>query len=279
MTLTMSQRRFSIITIALNNLAGLMQTMACVEGQCFSDFEWLVVDGGSSDGTFDYLRQLDCPQCRWISEPDDGLFYAMNKGLEMATGQYVIFMNSGDRFASPEVLAQVDSLATQSELETHLIFGDAYEETVSGELLLKPSRPVGAINRGMFTHHQAMFYARKAIGDMRYDCRFRMAADYHFTSRLLAQGIQSYRVGFPICIFKRGGFSEHHADIGRRENLRVQKEVLGLGAVRRAYNYASFLASAFVRMYMRGVYDRVRYRKSMSPGVISQSPNRASSIL
>ena len=184
----------------------------------------------------------------------------MNKGLDQSTGQYVVFMNSGDRFAANDVLSRADALIAQNENQMGLLFGDAYEESSSGKLLLKRARSVGAIKRGMFTHHQSMIYARKVIDDMRYDCRFRMAADYHFTCRLLARGASSFYLGFPISIFKRGGLSEKNAEIGRRENLAVQKDVLRLGPVRRTYNYASFLTSAFLRTYMRAFYDRLRYR-------------------
>jgi putative colanic acid biosynthesis glycosyltransferase len=262
----MKQVRFSVITIALNDLVGLRATKTSIDAQTLSDFEWIVVDGGSIDGTLEYLRQLDQPNCRWTSEPDDGLYYAMNKGLERATGEYAIFMNSGDRLAGKDVLARADKLLAQSEQPADLLFGDAYEETASGKLLLKPARSVDAIKRGMFTHHQAMMYARKAIGSMRYDCRFRMAADYHFTCRLLSRGARSLYVGFPICIFQRAGFSESHAEIGRREGLAVQKEVLRLGPVRRTYNHASFLASALMRTYMRSFYNRLRYRQAAPIG-------------
>ncbi|HXM94764.1 MAG TPA: glycosyltransferase family 2 protein [Candidatus Dormibacteraeota bacterium] len=261
----MKQVRFSIITIVLNDLVGLRETKTSVDAQGFSDFEWIVVDGGSIDGTLEHLRRLDRPNCRWISEPDEGLYYAMNKGLDLAAGQYVVFMNSADRFAGSNVLARAAALVAQNEQQPDLIFGDAYEETASGELLLKSARSVGAIKRGMFTHHQAMVYSRRAIGDMRYDCRFRVAADYHFTCRLLARGARSLRVGFPICIFKRAGLSENHAEIGRRENLAVQKEVLRLGPIRRTGNYASYLASSLVRTNMRGLYDRIRFRQITPP--------------
>ena len=256
----MKRARFTVITIALNDLSGVRETRISVETQSFSDFEWIVVDGGSTDGTLEYLRRLDQPNCGWTSEPDKGLFDAMNKGLDLAAGDYVIFMNSGDTFAGKDVLARVEALAAQNEDQMDLLFGDAYEKNSSGKLFLKPARSADAIRRGMFTHHQAMVYARKAIGDMRYDCRFRLAADYHFTSRLLARGARSFYVGFPICIFERAGLSEKNAGIGRRENLVVQKEVLRLGRAQRTYNHASFLVSAFLRTYMRSFYDRLRYR-------------------
>lgn len=257
----MKQPRFSIITIALNNLAGLRETAASVDEQSFTDYEWIVVDGGSSDGTVEFLNSRGGVGHSWISERDRGLYDAMNNGLNLASGEYVVFMNSSDRFAERDVLNKVDRTIALNEPKPDFLFGDAYEENASGELFLKPARSAKSITRGMFTHHQAMIYSRKIVGEIRYDQRFRLAADYHFTSRLLAKGASVCSLGFAVCVFKRGGLSENIAKVGRRENLLVQKEVLRLGPAHRAYNYCSLLASAFLRSRMRFVYDRLRYRQ------------------
>ena len=250
--------RVSVVTITRNDLTGLRQTCASIDAQIFRDFEWIIVDGGSTDGTFEYLRSIDNSNCTWLSEPDKGIYDAMNKGLDRANGRYVIFMNSGDGFAGIDVLSRL-AVVSQDREDWDLVFGDAYEESSDGRLFLKRSRSAGAINYGMFTHHQAMLYSRKAIGDMRYDLGFRVAADYDFTSRLLARGGSSFRVGFPVCICKRAGFSVQNADIGRRENLSIQKNVLLLGPLRRASNYALFVTSNLMRTHLRSLYDKVRF--------------------
>ena len=143
-------------------------------------------------------------------------------------------MNSGDKLAGQNVLARIDTLISQSGRDWDLVFGDAYEEAADGKLLLKNARSAEAIKYGMFTHHQAMVYARTAVAGMRYDCRFVIAADYHFTCRLLARGGRCLRANFPFSINKRAGVSEKYAQIGRRENLEIQKQVLGLGYLHRA---------------------------------------------
>jgi putative colanic acid biosynthesis glycosyltransferase len=259
----MNQPRFSIITITLNDCAGLVQTHASVASQSCTDFEWLVVDGCSGDGTIEYLEEVHHPHCKWVSELDNGLFDAMNKGLERASGQYIIFMNSGDRFAGQDVLARIDILLAKDGQARDLIFGDAYEESADGNLLLKRARSAKWIKYGMFTHHQAMLYSRRAIAGMRYDCSFVVAADYHFTSTLLAKGASTFHVRFPISINERAGWSEKKADTGRRENLAVQRAVLHLGRTRRTANYAVLLGSAVMRMHFRGLYDRLRFRRDV----------------
>jgi putative colanic acid biosynthesis glycosyltransferase len=257
----MNEIRFSVITITLNDFEGLLNTEASISAQACPCIQWIIVDGGSIDWTLAHLRGLSQPNCKWVSGPDKGIYDAMNKGLDLATGEYVIFMNSGDRFADGTVLDRVDTLLRQKKIRPDLLYGDAYEDDGTGRLLLKPARLPSTIRRGMFTHHQAMIYAREAIGDMRYDRRFRVAADYHFTSRVLAKKNPTLQACFPICIHKRAGFSEKNAKIGRRENIQVQREVLRIGYARCAYNYASFLVSSLVRTYMRGFYDRVRFRR------------------
>ena len=97
---------FSIITVTRNNLPGLKRTHDSLKIQICHDFEWVVVDGASTDGTPDYLRTTGAI---WVSEPDSGLYDAMNKGLGNAVGDYIVFMNAGDLFAAPDVLDKIKS--------------------------------------------------------------------------------------------------------------------------------------------------------------------------
>jgi putative colanic acid biosynthesis glycosyltransferase len=254
--------RFSIVTVVLNDKAGFRKTRESVEAQTFPGFEWVIVDGGSTDGTLEDLREIGRANCRWFSEPDKGIYDGMNKGLALATGEYVVFMNSDDRFAGRDVLARIDALLAETEMEWDLVFGDAYQESETGCLLLKKARTVAAIKYGMFTHHQAIVYRRQAIENMRYDLNFAIAGDYHLTSRLLVHGGRSLRAQFPICISSLAGVSEKKAEVGRREALAIQKHVLHLGPLRLAFNHAAFLASNLMRTHMRGLYDRIRFRRA-----------------
>lgn len=96
---------FSIITINRNNCAGLRQTVGSVVSQEYSDYEYIVVDGASTDGSVDVIKKYsELPNLKWVSEPDNGIYNAMNKGVIMSKGDYVVFVNSGDRLVSPSVL-------------------------------------------------------------------------------------------------------------------------------------------------------------------------------
>lgn len=100
-------KRFSIITINFNNCQGLSKTMDSVVAQTCTDFEWIVIDGGSSDGSKELIESRQNHITFWCSEPDKGIFNAMNKGVAHASGDYCLFLNSGDRLHSETVIQEV----------------------------------------------------------------------------------------------------------------------------------------------------------------------------
>lgn len=199
--------RFSIVTITRNHRAGLASTAASLQMQTCPDYEWIIIDGASTDGTREDFPRY--PAARIISEPDNGIYDAMNKGLDHCTGDYVIFMNAGDQFASPDVLHIV---ADSTLSGANLIYGDALED---GHI--KKARRADTILWGMFTHHQAIFYNRRALDKLRYDLNYKIAADYDLTLRFLTQHPVTQYVSFPVCIFETGGISQRQAARGRQE--------------------------------------------------------------
>ena len=103
--------KFSIITINYNNCNGLQRTLDSVVSQTCKNFEWIVIDGGSSDGSRELIEQFQQEMTYWCSERDKGIYNAMNKGVEKATGDYCLFLNSGDNFCDSNVIKR---LANQS---------------------------------------------------------------------------------------------------------------------------------------------------------------------
>ena len=102
--------KLSIITVNLNNIDGLQKTIDSVISQTFKDFEWIVIDGGSTDGSKELIEKYSNYISYWVSEPDKGIYNAMNKGIKVAKGEYLNFMNSGDCFHSSYVLEDLFSL-------------------------------------------------------------------------------------------------------------------------------------------------------------------------
>ncbi len=105
--------KLSIITINYNNAQGLIKTMNSVFNQTFHEFEYIIIDGASEDGSIEIIKEFSnfpFKRFKWISEPDSGIYNAMNKGIRKATGDYLLFLNSGDEFVSDTVLASSSNL-------------------------------------------------------------------------------------------------------------------------------------------------------------------------
>ena len=110
----------TVITVCRNHAKGLEKTIQSVESQTWQEKEYLVIDGASTDGTMEVIRQHEGSITQWISEPDLGIYDAMNKGVRLAQGQWIIFMNAGDTFASTDTLQRV----FQEPQEADVIYGD-----------------------------------------------------------------------------------------------------------------------------------------------------------
>ncbi len=177
----------SVITITFNAADTLPVTMASVGEQTFKDFEHIVVDGASTDDTIILARRLGKEGLRIISEPDNGLYDAMNKGLKKARGRYLIFLNSGDRFHSPESLkAYADAIA---ERNPDIIYGDTDIVDIEGNrigprhLSAPDILTVDSFSEGMLICHQA-FMVKKDIVPL-YDTDYRYSADYDWCIRCI----------------------------------------------------------------------------------------------
>lgn len=186
--------RFSIITITKDNDDGFTWTDQSLKTQTFTDYEWVVIDGDK--------------------EPDNGIYDAMNKGIERAKGDYIIFMNAGDMFASPDVLETI------AKYDADFIYGDSLD---------KKSKHHSRMQRGMFTHHQAMVYRREILKKLRYDEQYSIAADYKLTLQFINISCCICNINKVFCIFKIGGISQRNAKQGRIEQIQIRRE-LGIRA-------------------------------------------------
>lgn len=219
---------FSVVTITYNNRAGLLKTAKTVHAQTIdrAAFEWIIVDGGSNDGTCDDFANYHADQV--ISEPDQGLYDAMNKGIAAGRGQFIIFMNGGDGFAHRDILRIIADHVRKSlherAHEIDFIYGDSFETDGAGHYHYKTARSHRTILSGLFTHHQAMLYNRAALGDLRYDLNYKIAADYDLTLRFFCQKPRRCDyVDRPLCVFEGGGISQIQVKLARAEQFQSRR--------------------------------------------------------
>jgi glycosyltransferase involved in cell wall biosynthesis len=203
---------FSIITINFNNKKGLLNTLQSIENQIFTDFEHIIIDGNSNDGSLDILFELKDNNVKWISENDNGIYNAMNKGIILSQGEYLIFINSGDKFSNNYCL---DSIYNKKEnfdiIYSDLIFQNKssstlikYPDYISTQLLLTSGipHPGTAIKRELFN----------VVG--LYKENYKIISDWIFFFTAIVKHHASFNhIPEPLVIFDAGGISSNKRNI------------------------------------------------------------------
>jgi len=219
--------KFSIITVCFNEAGSIRDTCESVCSQTFADFEWIVIDGGSTDGTLDILAEYKSQISCLISEQDSGIYHAMNKGVSFATGEYLVFMNGGDCFFDAEVLATVAE-AQQKDV----IFGDTVSLTYEGATKRRRFSGLGSprlfLQKKRMMPHQASYIKRELFERHGgYNESYVIAGDYDLFVRFLSIGRAScVHIDKPLAVFAEGGLAgrpEMNA-LRRAENHRVRFE-------------------------------------------------------
>ena len=214
--------KVSIITINYNNLAGLEKTRDSILRQTYYNYEWIVIDGGSNDGSKEFIVEHADEMLYWCSEKDNGVYNAQNKGTSHATGDYCIYMNSGDIFYDEYVLEEVFSESRDEDV----IYGDWVQVFHDGkEKYIEPSDD---IDYAFFfvdnICHQAMFIKTSLLKESPYDESYRLYADWAKWTELAYQGKKFKYIHIRICYFMMNGKSTENEDNNARERERIIKE-------------------------------------------------------
>ena len=167
--------KISVVTVVYNCAATIEKTMQSVINQSYSNIEYIIIDGKSIDGTLGIINRYNKYICKIVSESDHGIYDAMNKGIRQATGDYLIFMNSGDVFISDLICEKV----AKKIKETDIFYGDsiAIDEESRIELMIKAKR-LNSIYRGMIFSHQSVFTKLELLKKHPFDIRFQISADF-----------------------------------------------------------------------------------------------------
>lgn len=246
---------FSIITVTRNNREGLAKTAQSLDLQEYDDFEWIIIDGNSEDGTDEDFEGYEAVI---ISEDDAGVYDAMNKGIDLATGEYLLFLNAGDTLAQTQSLKKIKEAISLSKPD--FIYGDAWEFS-EGRTWYKPSRSHTKLARGMFTHHQSMLYKHALIGDQRYDLNYRISADYDFTVQFLNKARTCLYLPIPLCVFEGGGISQTNVRRGRKEQFSIRRKNMMTLAPQNVAIYAAQMVSWGFRSCAPGLYWKLKAAK------------------
>jgi glycosyltransferase involved in cell wall biosynthesis len=217
----------SVITVVYNNVKDIERTMLSVLGQTYAGIEYIVIDGKSTDGTLDIIdRYRD--HVKLISEKDNGIYDAMNKGLAMATGDYVIFMNSGDEFYSADTVANV--FATSPDADIY--YGETEMINADGESLGQRRHKAPAVftwrsfKYGMSVSHQAIYIRRSLLEQ--YNPQYKLSADIEWIIRAAKKAKTIVNVNQYVAKYLVGGMSKTKHRQSLQERYDIMKKHYGL---------------------------------------------------
>lgn len=216
--------KYSIVTINYNNKDGLRKTIKSVIHQTFRDYEYIVIDGGSTDGSADVLKEYDKDINYWVSEADEGIYNAMNKGIKQAHGDYLIFMNSGDFFYNKDVLNEVIPY-----LNSDIVEGKLYKTTKRHFTNIPQTKPTMMLFYEGGLDHQACFIKRSLFNKSLYDERLKISADWKFfVQKIIFENASLTFMPVVVASYEGGGVSEdkQHKAIHQIERAEYLSSIL-----------------------------------------------------
>lgn len=220
----------SIITINYNNLTGLRKTVASIVSQTWHDFEWIIIDGGSTDGSKEFIENTAeelassdfNPITFWCSESDKGIYNAINKGISHCQGEYINCMNSGDEFYERDTLQKVFANSHVADI----VYGDSFHYSIEKSFTAHFPYPINIFN---FYHnnicHQAMFVKTELLKASGFDEKYRICADYAKWIEFTIKGCSFEYIPITICRFDMNGMS-NTGDLIYRERSEIQQELI-----------------------------------------------------
>lgn len=185
---------FTIVTVCYNAESEIEETIKSVLSQSYTDFEYIIVDGKSSDGTLSIIQEYENQGIKYISETDRGIYDAMNKGIRLSHGQYILFMNAGDYFSDENVLIDLYKfVASNKNREADVIYGNAIY-LASNRSKIGIALPIGSLKYTMIASHQSTFIKTDILHKYLFDLQYRYAADYNQISQLYLDGYRFYHI-------------------------------------------------------------------------------------
>lgn len=233
--------RVSVITVNYNSGVLLRRTLDSFRKQCYDNLEVVVVDGKSTDDALNVIQEYSDIINRWVSEPDCSIYDAMNKGVRMAGGEWIVFINAGDMFCTPHTLSDVFAHGVSM---ADVVYGDVEK---NGQIKTAPD--TYRLYHRMLFCHQCAFTRRTLLLDLPFDTNFCLSADHKFFVTLWQRGARFLHVSVPVAVFDTEGVSNRQRSRGLRDNMSVMSDTLGFP---RCVPYVLRLLIPFVLCRLRG---------------------------
>jgi putative colanic acid biosynthesis glycosyltransferase len=245
----------TIITVTFNNIDGLRKTSKSISDQCTEAVEWIIVDGGSTDNSLSFIQNCKGVS-QYISEKDRGIYDAMHKGLHLASGDWVLFLNAGDTFADLDVINYIN--AHLGSLDVYF-----YACRMSGlgvEYLRRP-RPLSSASYSVPAIQQATVYKRDVLLRLDWPTCYRVCGDFAIAAQLLKMGATSMCDDRVVAKFELGGVSTIRPVALAIEAYQIQSQILKLPVLVKVFHFTRRLLTGYfilISYRMRSLINRFR---------------------
>lgn len=199
----------TIITVSYNAENDIERTIKSVIRQTYQNIEYIIIDGGSSDKTVDIIKKYEGKINLWVSEPDEGIYDAMNKGVKLAKGQWINFMNAGDSFETKNI---VKELFANNYINADLIYGDTYfKNSSTGERKLIKAKELETLWMAINFNHNSLFSRVECLKEFPFDINYKIVSDSKFVIECYINKKIFYNAGLPINEYISGGFADQNS--------------------------------------------------------------------
>lgn len=221
MNMIKSNPLVSVVTVVYNAVDEIQKTIQSIINQTYKNVEFIVIDGGSTDGTLDIIEEYRSLISFFVSEPDKGIYDAMNKGIDYANGSWICFMNAGDVFYDDKVISMVFNDEIDIS-EVKLVFGNTQNVYSNG---LKVIKGYSCINRKSLPFdicHQSAFFESGFLKKNHYDLSYKVCADANLVHEVIKQNFDFKYVPYPISIYEASdGMSSKNLLTALKEKIRI----------------------------------------------------------
>lgn len=223
--------KFTIITITYNAAHWLERTVLSILSQSYPNIEYLIIDGGSTDGTVDIIKQYAPGIAFWLSEPDEGLYDAMNKGLKHASGDYVWFINAGDMLQTADTIQRIVMKISKRRTLPDIIYGETAIVNAEGKMVgmrrLRAPKNLTwkSFRMGMLVCHQSFIVKRSIAPE--YDLHYRLSADYDWCIRCMKLAKSIYNTKIVLTDYLEDGLSTAQRSASLKERYEIMCKYYG----------------------------------------------------
>ena len=219
----MNRHKITVITVVYNSENLLEKTILSVVNQSYPLVEYIIIDGGSVDRSIEIIKKYEKDIATWVTEPDNGIYHAMNKGVKKATGDWVCFLNSGDAFVDDSTLQKVADGILQNP-DAEIVYGNIFTENKDGSFREREAGQPGNKHR-MYFCHQSAFTKTEILKAHPFDERHKLSADLKFFKECYYSSCRFVKLDFPVVYYDTSGISNTHREIGLRDNIAVIREI------------------------------------------------------